>query len=197
MQEFSWLSFIVFTIVMLGVPGPSVIAVLYSGINYGFRRSFPYILGVISGYSWNLLIAACGVGAILEHKILYRVLQYAMFAYIFSIAYKIATSAPLEQGTKSKPLNFFQGLLINPLNPKAYIAALLAISQFSMPNSYWSSALVIVGGNLIIALSVQSCWALLGQYIAKLFAHPTWYKPVNYLLAISLILSVVLAYFSK
>ncbi len=196
MVEFAWLNFIVFTIVIVGTPGPATISVLHSGINYGFKKSFPYLVGVVMGFSWNLSMAAFGV-TILEHQILYRVLQYTMLAYIFSIAYKIATSAPLEQGSQSKPLNFFQGLLLNSLNPKAYIAAFLGISQFSIPSSYWASALVIVGGNLIIALSVQNCWALLGQYIAKLFAHPTWYKPVNYLLAISLVLSVILPYLSK
>ena len=194
MQEFNFIGLIIFTVIILITPGPAVISTLYSGINYGYKKSFPYILGMVSGYCINLSLGVLGLGLIVKNAQLYIGFKYLMFAYIFYLAYKIAFSSALKEGHTSKPLGFFKGVLLNVLNPKAYVAALSSISQFSLANAYSETVAYIVVVNLIVAFTSQNLWCLLGQGIKKFFTHPRWYKYINILLALLLISSVLCAY---
>ncbi len=69
-----------------------------------------------------------------------------------------------------------------------------AISQFSLVDVYARSAFVIVVINLAIAFVFQGLWCFSGQHVRLLFAHPKWYKRVNFLLASLLVLSVAWTY---
>lgn len=194
MQEFNWLGLIVFSAILLGTPGPAVISLFYSGINYGLKKSLPYFFGTLIGFMFNLVICAFGAGVILEFATVYSVLKIAMLGYISYLAYRIATSAPLDATGEAKPLYFMQGVLLNLLNPKAYVAAMSAISQFSLVSNYIQSAFWIVVINFTLVFVFQGLWCFSGQYIGRLFSHPKWYRAINVLLAVLLVLSVTITY---
>ena len=192
MSEFNWPGLVVFSAVLLATPGPAVISLFHSGINYGFKNSLPYFFGIFVGFVFNLAVSALGAGAILEFDGVYAALKAVMLGYVFYLAYKIATSAPLDDGGDSKPLHFLQGVLLNILNPKTYIAALSAISQFSLAGHYAQSVFWIVVVNASIVFLFNGLWCFSGRHLQRFFAHPKWYKSVNLLLAILLVLSVTL-----
>lgn len=194
MSEFNWLGAAVFSTIILATPGPAVISLLYSGVNYGFRKSLPYLFGILAGFVFTLAVCALGAGALLEFAGVYAALKWAMLGYIFYLAFRIATSAPLDGGGDARPLHFLQGVLLNLLNPKAYTAALSAISQFSLVDNYAQSALWIVAINICIVTVVNIAWCFCGRFVKQLFAHPKWHKPVNCALAVLLVLSVVWTY---
>ena len=194
MSELNWVGLIVFSIILLATPGPAVISLLYSGINYGFKKSLPYFCGIAVGFVFNLAISAFGVGAVLQFTTAYTILKIAMLGYIFYLAYKIATSTPLGAADENRRLRFGHGVLLNLLNPKAYVAAMSAMSQFSLPAHYAQSVALIVAVNLTVVIIFQGLWCYSGQYVRRLFDHPKWYKPINVSLAVLLVLSVVLAY---
>lgn len=193
MAEFNWISLIFFSIILLATPGPAVISLLYSGINYGFMKSLPFFFGILLGFAFNLLISAFSAGALLDFTLVYDTLKYAMLAYILYLSYKIATSTPLDADGDTKPLNFYQGVLLNLLNPKAYVASLSAISQFSIVDEYVYSTAFVIIINIAVAFVFQGAWCFAGQYLKNLFSHPKWYRPLNILLAVMLTLSVILA----
>lgn len=194
MSEINWIGLIPFLVVLLGTPGPAIISLLYSGINYGFKNSIPYFLGIVVGLFPNFLISAFSVGILLDFSTIYSILKYAMLAYILYLAYKIAISRPLNADDDTKPLHFSQGVLLSVLNPKGYATALSAISQFSIVDSYLYSTALIMVIYVAIAFVLQGSWCFAGQYLKSLFSHPKWYMPVNITLAVMLILSVVMAY---
>lgn len=194
MHEFNWLGLIIFSTILLGTPGPAVISLFYSGINYGLKKSLPYFFGVLVGFMLNLVICAFGAGVILEFATVYSALRIAMFGYICYLAYRIATSAPLDVVGEAKPLYFMQGILLNLLNPKAYVAAMSAISQFSLVSNYIQSAFLVVVVNSILAFVFHGLWCFSGQYVRRLFSHPKWHRAINVLLAVLLVLSVAMAY---
>ena len=176
--ELNWFELIAFTSVLLGTPGPATISLLYSGINYGFKKSLPYFLGIIIGFFCNLLIAAFGISAILEYQLIYNILKYTLLLYILYLAYKIATSTPFVENTESKPLLFSQGLLLNLLNPKAYIAVVSILSQFSVVNEYWYSVFYIIIINLSFVLILELArlqWIRLEQenYLGEIYCYTT------------------------
>ena len=194
MHEFNLLGLIVFSIILLATPGPAVISLFYSGINYGFIKSLPYFFGLLTGFIFNLTVCAFGAGVLLEFSTVYTTLKLVMLGYIFYLAYQIATSTPLDAAGEVKPMRFMQGVLLNLLNPKAYVAAMSAISQFALPSNYLWTAALIVAVNFMVAFVFQGLWCYAGQSMRRLFEHPKWYKRINILLAILLIASVVMTY---
>ena len=191
MSEFNWVGLIVFSIVLLATPGPAVISLFYSGLNYGFKKSLPYFFGVLTGFIFNLLASVVGAGVMLEFSTVYTTLKFVMLGYIFYLAYKIATSAPLDDNNEKQSLGFFHGVLLNLLNPKAYVAALSSVTYFSLESHYIESAFFIVITNFTVAFVFQGLWCFSGQHVRQLFARPKWYKRMNVSLAILLVLSVV------
>ncbi len=194
MYDFNWLGLSVFAFVLLATPGPAVISLFYSGINYGFVKSLPYFFGVLLGFVFNLALCAFGAGVILEFSTAYTGLKILMLGYILYLAYKIATSAPLDADGEVQPLHFWQGVLLNVLNPKAYIAAMSSISQFSLVSNYWESTLWIVAINFMMAFVFQGMWCYCGQFVQLLFSHPKWFRRINIALAALLVMSVAYAY---
>ena len=80
------LSLIIFGFVTAMTPGPNNIASSYSGFNFGYKKTLPLILAVISG--WTLLLILMNTGLILIFK-QYPFIQdnYSNFRfYIFSLS---------------------------------------------------------------------------------------------------------------
>lgn len=194
MHEFNWLGLIIFSAILLGTPGPAVISLFYSGINYGLKKSLPYFFGVLVGFIFNLAICAFGAGVILKFATVYSALKIVMLGYIFYLAYRIAISAPLDATGEAKPLYFMQGVLLNLLNPKAYVAAMSAISQFSLASNYIQSAFLVVAVNSALVFVFNGLWCFSGRYVRRFFSHPKWYRAINVLLAVLLVLSVTITY---
>jgi threonine/homoserine/homoserine lactone efflux protein len=55
---------VAFASAMAFTPGPNNIMVTASGVNFGFRRTVPHILGVTFGFVVLLIGCAAGLGAI-------------------------------------------------------------------------------------------------------------------------------------
>ena len=85
----------VFCVVTLFTPGPNNLMLMTSGLNYGFRRGLPHLLGVVLGFTLMVLIVGLGLGAIFQAwPMLYVVLKYAGAAYLLYLAWEIAVSLP-------------------------------------------------------------------------------------------------------
>jgi len=54
-----YLSIFLFSIVMTITPGPNNIMILASGLNFGIRKSIPYLLGIAIGFP--IMLAATGI----------------------------------------------------------------------------------------------------------------------------------------
>lgn len=63
--------------------------------------------------------------------------NWSCWGVFFYLAYKIATAKPLGEKTNVQPISFYQGLVLNLLNPKAYIVALSVFYQFSIVADYY------------------------------------------------------------
>ncbi len=57
-------AFILFALVAGFTPGPNNLMVAASGVNFGYRRSLPHLLGVIFGFPVLMLGVGFGLGEI-------------------------------------------------------------------------------------------------------------------------------------
>ena len=142
----------IFAFVASITPGPNNIMLMASGTNFGFRKTFPHILGINIGFS--TLVFGVGVGLMeIFNTIPFTqiILKFLCGGYLIYLSYRIAvSSSDIEKDgeQKSKPLSFLQALLFQWVNPKGWSMSLTAISIYSPTNSLSGIILVTAAFSL-------------------------------------------------
>lgn len=110
-----------FYIVASITPGPNNVMLAVSGMNFGYRRSIPHLLGIASGFGLLIALCAVGVGALYETFPAIRiVLRVVGAGYLIYLAYRIATAGGTEVSGEGKPLRWHEALTFQFVNPKAW-----------------------------------------------------------------------------
>jgi threonine/homoserine/homoserine lactone efflux protein len=165
-----------------------------SGVNFGFRRTLPHILGITFGFVVLLIGCAVGLGAIFAaYPPLQIVLKAAGAIYLLWLAWKIATAAPSagDDGRVAQPITFLQAALFQWVNPKAVVIALSAIAIYVRPG-YWLSdfglLLVVFAVSTILAVAA---WTGFGVALRRVLTEPKHARIFNIAMAVLLVASIV------
>lgn len=187
------LALIVFAAVTSYTPGPNNTLLMAAGMNFGYRRSLPMVLGVCLGFPLMLGCVGLGLGEIFKlYPALYTGLKYAGAAYMLWLAWKIATSAPRGDGPNpdARPMSFLQIALFQWINPKAWIMAITALAAYTAPDAYYVGVLAVVASFALIGFTSSSAWTLFGAALRHLLNDPRYYRWINYGLALLLVISL-------
>lgn len=173
-------------------PGPNNMMLFASGVNFGFRRTIPHMLGIGAGFLSLLIGVGLGLGALLATvPILYTGLKIAGGLYLVFIAWKIGSSRTLGEGKASaRPMTFLGAAAFQWVNPKAWVMAVTAMAVYVDPNSYvWS---VVVIGLVFAAVNVPSVstWAGFGSVLREWLSVPVRLKWFNITMAVLLVASL-------
>lgn len=115
-------------------PGPANIAAATIAMKYGRRSSLLFGAGLSTGLAVWGVIAATGMGAILQGSV-YLLMGLKIFGglYLLWLAYQSGRAAlakdKAQSVTTSEGRWFVRGLLLNLSNPKAVIAWMAALSM--------------------------------------------------------------------
>lgn len=186
---------LIFLAVMTGTPGPANMLLLGAAARYGLRRAAPFLLGVVPGMQfviWPLGLGLLEIGERVPGA--YRVLQALCAVYILWLAWRIAGSR-IETGAATAPApGFGRGLLVHPLNPKAWAIVTGAFTQFVAAGTEpLAATAALAAATLLVGIVLQGLWFWSGAGIARLLAgHPAerWSMRV---LGVLTVLSVLLA----
>ncbi len=161
------------TVLLLGSPGPAPLTLAALGAAQGFRRSLPFLGGLIAGLLLIMLAAASGLASLLQSfPVLASTLRWLGAAYILYLAFRIATS-PQVTANSDNAVGFKNGLLFNLMNPKAYMALLSLLSQFALPlGSPLASYAVTITVCLLLATLVDGLWLALGKLAGSKLQSP-------------------------
>lgn len=165
---------LLFVTVMTVTPGPNNMIITSSGTMYGYRRTYPFILGVTVGLISQLLLTSTGLGLLFtQFPIIENVLKVIGFLYISWLGFKIATANNSFTNNKGESApGFLKGLLFQYLNPKAYLMSITTISLYTLQGErYIWSVTVIILSYLVIAPLSTSVWALFGVGIKRLMLN--------------------------
>lgn len=162
--------FILFAGSMIGTPGPANMVVMASGARFGFRASIPFLAGVILGKQFIIWPMGLGLLAVLSPDgVAFQVLRWASIAYILWLAWKIAGARIVAADAGAVPPRFVEGLIVHPLNPKAWAMVLGSLTNFT---DQTAPALLVTASAALVFLSLQivlqSLWTLAGVQIARL-----------------------------
>ncbi len=173
-------------------PGPNNMMLFASGVNFGFRRTIPHMLGISVGFFVLLLAVGLGLGAILETvPLLYTALKFAGGGYLLYIAWKIANTHELSDvKTGAKPMTFLGAAAFQWVNPKAWVMAITAMATYTNPDAfYWSVFFVALVFAVVNCPSV-SVWAGFGSSLRGWLSVPPRLKWFNITMALLLVLSL-------
>ncbi len=199
-MDMNYFPFLIFTVIMTATPGPNNMLLTLLGARHGYRKTLPFLLGVVAGILSLICLSALGLGWLFEEfPLLQKGLKLAGASYILYLAGKILLSVIKKEdkgkentpGRPSSPESlsggkprFSEGFLFQYLNPKVYITTLSAVSVYSLPGGdYPLSVMIIFLTFALIAPLSISLWAALGTALGK-FGTGKWGKPVNLLLGL-------------
>ncbi|MCO5065433.1 MAG: LysE family translocator [Rhizobiaceae bacterium] len=173
---------LVYAFVTSITPGPNNFMLLASGVNFGFVRTIPHMCGIGFGFFTLLMGVGFGLGALLTaFPQLHLALKVLGGAYLLYLAWKIAMSRKMDEGTGAAagPMNFVQASLFQWVNPKAWVMAITAMALYQdAENPYWSVLLI----GVVFALTnfpTVSTWAAFGVALRGFLSDPVRLKWFN------------------
>ena len=188
----------VYYFVMYATPGPNNSILTASGIKFGFIRSIPNIIGISSGHGLQLALVCFGLGSLFsQFPILLEVLKYIGACYLLYLAWKIFGSLNISRTEeKSSPLKYYEAILFQFVNPKAWVICITAVSLFYPENvNLIIGTLFLVIMSTIINLPSISMWAFGGSIIRRYLSNKKLKTIIEWILAILLLgtaISIVL-----
>ena len=179
----------VYYFVMYATPGPNNSILTASGIKFGFARSVPNIIGISSGHGIQLALVCFGLGSLFtQFPILLEVLKYIGACYLLYLAWKMFGSLNISiTEEKSSPLKYYEAILFQFVNPKAWVICITAVSLFyPEKENLIIGTLFLVIMSTIINLPSISMWAFGGSVIRHYLSNEKLKKIIEWLLAILL-----------
>ena len=174
---------------LLLIPGPAVLFIVTRSLQQGRRAGLVSALGVGTGGLLHVLAATAGLSALLlSSALLFGVIKFLGAGYLIYLGLRTlmsrAEGAPLA-AFKPQPLRqvYWQGVLVNALNPKTALFFLAFLPQFIRPHHGAVAAQTLILGVVFLGLAVisDSTYALLaGSLSQHLRGGPTFARRQNY-----------------
>ncbi len=188
-----FVALVVFAFVSSITPGPNNLMLLASGVNFGFRRTVPHMLGIAAGFASLLLGVGLGLGALLQAiPALHTALKIAGAAYLLYLAWRIAMargiSAPGQ--ASARPKRFHEAAAFQWVNPKAWVMAVTAMALYASPAAPYLSVLVVTAAFTLVNLPSVSVWAGFGMVLRGFLADPVRLKWFNIAMGLALAASL-------
>jgi len=159
--------------VMSITPGPNNLMLASSGVNYGFRRTLPHMLGISLGCAAQVFITASLLAWALQWLQAARLpLAVAGCIYLLWLSWKIARSSSPQGVAEGRSMSFIAAALFQWVNPKAWVMVLNAAILF-MPadgSQRLSAALLLALIFAVVNLPCISLWAWLGERLRHLLS---------------------------
>jgi threonine/homoserine/homoserine lactone efflux protein len=162
-------------LLLLVVPGPSVLYIVTQSVSHGRRAGMASVAGITTGTLVHIAAATIGLSALLASSALaFDVVKYLGAAYLIVVGVRrLAGLERPDEGrvTRSRSLSrlYRQGIVVNVLNPKTALFFLAFLPQFvdSTRGAAWAQILLL--GLLFAALGFISdgVWALVAGTLGE------------------------------
>ena len=165
-------------------PGPNNLMLAASGVNFGFRRTLPHMLGVSVGHGIQVGIVAGLLTWVLGWLDALRLeLVLAGCSYLFWLAWRQAGAGQPGGGGETRPLGFFGAALFQWVNPKAWVMVLNTAIIFLPRGGGWGAACSLAAMCMLINFPCISLWAVVGDRLRFRLRDPLVLRLFNYAMA--------------
>jgi len=193
MSHQSFLALFGLAIATLFTPGPNNAMLASSGVQFGFRRTLPHLLGVATGFPMMMLAVGLVLGELFQASALLREgLRWVGAAILLWIAWKIAFSAgSVRKAGDARPMTYAAAAGFQWINPKAWSIAIAATSQFILPEAPLRTAGTVAATFVALGLCSASVWVVAGQALSRWLTTPARHRMFNLTMAALIVWSTV------
>ena len=192
------LPFLAFGASQVGTPGPANMVLLTTGARFGLRRALPFVAGVALGK--QLIIWPLGFGLMAvqdEYPLVFEALKWISIAYILWLAYRVAGLRLSVGKAEGAPPGFFAGLIVHPLNPKAWGMITTGFTTFVSAGTPPLQATATIAICLLgLQIVLHPIWTYAGERVAAALAGKPGEKYLMWTLAALTVASVIYALFA-
>jgi len=181
LAKLDWTPLITYIIIIIFTPGPNNITAALQGVNYGFRKTVPFCMGVAAGvfsvHALSALVSTALLNLIPKIEIYLRI---GGALYILWLAYHTLRSAYAFKENSIQPLGFLNGFILQYMNIKALLFSITLFSTFLQPLS--GNPISIIAAILVLsllAIASTSLYSLAGSGIRRFLDIPGMRKTIN------------------
>jgi threonine/homoserine/homoserine lactone efflux protein len=188
---FNLASFLTYAVVTAVTPGPNNLMSMSEGSQKGFRKAFPFNLGILCGFVIVMLVCTAFLSRMSS---LIPAIKTPMLiigaAYMLYLAWETWKSTGIEE-RKDEKGGFVSGLLLQFVNPKEYIYCMVSMEAYILPY-FNGNTPALIGFALLLALIgflFTLLWSAFGSLFRSLFS--THAAIVNKVMALLLVYCAV------
>ncbi|WP_066287428.1 LysE family translocator [Arthrobacter sp. B6] len=173
------LAFALASVLLIAVPGPSVLFVIGRSLALGWKGGVLTVVGNAAGQLVQVAAVALGVGIVVaQSAVLFSIVKLAGAAYLVYLGIKAIRNRRIHhaerQPTASSPRRLVaEGLVVGATNPKSVVFFVAVLPQFvDYPAGAIPFQLALLGAVfLLIALVSDSIWAIAAGSARQWFAR--------------------------
>ncbi len=153
-------------------PGPNNIMSMTNASKYGFKKSFPFNLGVLLGFL--VVMSCCAAFSSLLYGFIPSIKPFMLCVgagYILWLAWVVWRNKPAgEKKGLAQTNTILSGMVLQFINVKVILYGITALSSFILP--YYHDPLGVAGFVFLlsaIGFAGTCCWALFGAVFERAF----------------------------
>lgn len=158
-----WLAFVAAAIVLLLIPGPTVLTVISYSASHGRRATLPLIAGVALGDSTALFLSLVGLGTLLATSALwFNAVKLAGGLYLLYLGVKMLRAGASARVVAAPPAPesmrrlFLNTYAVTALNPKGIVFFVAFLPQFINPSAPAVPQLWALGVTFVVLASTTA-----------------------------------------
>ncbi len=158
-----WLAFVAASVVLLVIPGPTILTVISYSVAHGGRANLPLIAAVALGDSTALAMSLLGLGALLAASAFwFTVIKCVGGLYLLYLGIKLlrAGVSPQILASRTVPVSrwklFANTYIVTALNPKGIIFFVAFLPQFITPHANVTQQLWILALTFVILATLNA-----------------------------------------
>ena len=179
-------AYLVATVIVLAIPGPTIMLVVSYALAQGRRTALASVTGVALGDTTAATLSLAGLGAVLATSaLLFTVLKWVGAAYLVWLGWKMwrTSPAPLETvatATRDGKTILLHAWIVTALNPKGIAFFIAFLPHFIAPGAPVTPQLVLMGVTFVgLAIVNALVYALAASAVREKVNRPTTLKAIN------------------
>jgi threonine/homoserine/homoserine lactone efflux protein len=173
------LAFGVAALILIAIPGPSVVFVVARALSYGRAVALLSVVGNTAGLGVAMVLVALGLGTVVADSVLvFTVVKLAGAAYLVLLgvqALRHRSGVHVGEVVRRAPpaglVAARQGFVVGVANPKAFVMFAAVLPQFVDPSTGAVPLQMLLLGSLAVVLGLvcDTSWALLASRLRSWF----------------------------
>jgi threonine/homoserine/homoserine lactone efflux protein len=164
------LAFLAYILLTAYTPGPNNILSMSNGSLYGFKKSFPFNVGILCGFS--IVMSLCTLFSAVLYAVIPKIKMAMLILgaiYMLYLAWKIFKSSMHDPEKQKSRSTFLSGMMLQFVNPKIMVYGITSMSVYILP--YYKEPVHVLLFGLLLSLvgfSATLCWSAFGSVFSKL-----------------------------